>query len=67
MVEFCNACGMSLPKGDLSFKAGKSYTSHDYTCPSCNKIANPATPEPQAPEAGEAADLVIRNGKVERE
>ena len=42
MVEFWTICGTSLPKGDLTVKAGRLFTSHDYTCPSCGKLANPA-------------------------
>ena len=30
MVEFCTVCGTSLPKGDLTVKGGKVFTSHDY-------------------------------------
>ena len=41
MVEFCTACGTSLPKGDLTVKGGQIFTSHDYDCPSCHKTANP--------------------------
>ncbi len=66
MVEFCNACGTSLPTGDLTFKEGKSYTSHDYTCPKCNQNANPST-EPDLPEPDDTNDLVIKSGEVKSE
>jgi hypothetical protein len=67
MVEFCTACGTSLPKGDLTVKGGKIFTSHDYDCPSCEKPANPA----KAPAPEEAVDpspdreLVFKKGAVE--
>ena len=65
MVEFCCSCGGSLPKGDLTFKEGKGFTSHDYICPACNNFANPAEmPGLADAEAGEDKDLVIRNGEV---
>jgi hypothetical protein len=65
MVEFCTACGTSLPKGDLTIKGGRLYTSPDYTCPSCNGTANPAKDadvEPPAP--GPEQDLVFRRGEA---
>ena len=68
MVEFCTACGTSLPKGDLTFRQGKMFTSSDYLCPHCGKTANPTPPgEPAgpAPEATAESDLVIRKGKAE--
>ena len=65
MVEFCASCGTSLPKGDLTFRNGKSFTSDDYTCPSCNKIANPQAAESAAPEPSEEGDMVFKEGNVE--
>jgi hypothetical protein len=68
MVEFCTVCGTSLPKGDLTVKGGKVFTSHDYDCPSCHKPANPekaATSE--EPEAAPERDLVFKKGIVKSE
>jgi hypothetical protein len=68
MVEFCTGCGTSLPKGDLTVKGGKIFTSPDYTCPSCNTLANPDKhPAPATPEASLEQDLVFKKGvaKVE--
>jgi hypothetical protein len=68
MVEFCTVCGTSLPKGDLTFKGGKLFTSHDYTCPSCNQPANPdksPAPEPEDPDP--ARDIVFRKGEANLE
>jgi hypothetical protein len=68
MVEFCTLCGTSLPKGDLSFKGGKIFTSHDYNCPSCHQTANPlkdagsASPEPELDR-----DLVFKKGSIKAE
>ena len=68
MVEFCTICGTSLPKGDLSVKGGSIFTSHDYNCPSCGKVANPekgaAGPEP---EITVDSDLVFKKGNVKSE
>ncbi|MHC4605673.1 MAG: hypothetical protein ACYTAF_01900 [Planctomycetota bacterium] len=65
MVEFCSACGTSLPGGDLSFRKGKMFTSPGFVCPSCKKSAGPAEggekPIPE-PEAGKV--LVFKDGKV---
>ena len=67
MVEFCTVCGTSLPKGDLSFKGGKMFTSPDYTCPSCGKTANPGhTHEEPAPEPAAEQDIVFKKGQVSR-
>ena len=68
MVEFCTLCGTSLPKGDLTVKGGKIFTSHDYDCPSCGKPANPGSDEAAAaPEASPERDLIIRKGSVQSE
>lgn len=68
MVEFCTLCGTSLPKGDLTVRGGKLFTSHDYDCPSCHKRANPAAVEEQeAPEVEVDKDLVFRQGEVKPE
>jgi hypothetical protein len=68
MVEFCTLCGTSLPKGDLTFKGGKLFTSHDYDCPSCGKTANPGpAAQPAAPEAAPERDLVFKKGAVKSE
>lgn len=67
MVEFCTVCGTSLPKGDLTIKGGKLFTSHDYDCPSCGKTANPAPPEAEKPQAEPDHDLVFRKGEVKSE
>jgi uncharacterized Zn finger protein (UPF0148 family) len=69
MVEFCTSCGTSLPKGDLTVKSGKIFTSHDYDCPSCGKTANPAKEN----ASGEAVDpdpdreIVFKKGTVTSE
>lgn len=67
MVEFCTVCGTSLPKGDLTVKGGKLFTSHDYDCPSCGKTANPAPSEADRPQAEPDHDLVFRKGEVKSE
>jgi hypothetical protein len=64
MVEFCTVCGTSLPKGDLTIRKGKLFTSHDYTCPSCNQIANPDKSPPAAEEdPNPEQDLVFKKGQ----
>ena len=68
MVEFCTVCGTSLPKGDLTVKGGKVFTSHDYDCPSCHKTANPEkVQESESPEAASDRDLVFKKGIVKSE
>ena len=68
MVEFCTVCGTSLPKGDLTVKGGKLFTSHDYDCPSCGKAANPEkSPALAGPEASVEKDLVFKKGIVKSE
>ena len=68
MVEFCTTCGTSLPKGDLTVKAGAVFTSHDYTCPSCGKPANPEKPhDHEDVEAESDRDLVFKKGSVKSE
>jgi len=68
MVEFCTVCGTSLPKGDLTVKGGKVFTSHDYDCPSCHKPANPdKVGESEQPEAEYERDLVFKKGIVKSE
>ncbi len=65
MVEFCTACGTSLPKGDLTVKDGKVFTSPDYTCPSCGRPANPEKDPPAPPpEPDPSRDMVFRKGEV---
>jgi hypothetical protein len=68
MVEFCTVCGTSLPKGDLTVKGGKVFTSHDYDCPSCHKAANPdKAASSEKPEAAPERDLVFKKGVVKSE
>lgn len=69
MVEFCTACGTSLPKGDLTIKKGKVFTSIDFDCPSCHKPANPQGDEtkPAVPEPDGEKDLVIKKGQAQAE
>jgi len=68
MVEFCTICGTSLPKGDLTVKGGKVFTSHDYDCPSCGKTANPdKAPAAGEPEAALERDLIFKKGIVKSE
>ena len=68
MVEFCTVCGTSLPKGDLTIKGGKIFTSHDYDCPSCQQAANPSKEsETASPEAAADRDLVFKKGSVKAE
>jgi hypothetical protein len=67
MVEFCSLCGTSLPKGDLTVRGGEIFTSHDYSCPSCGKHANPAPEKSEAPEASPERDLVFKKGTVKAE
>jgi hypothetical protein len=68
MVEFCTICGTSLPKGDLTVKGGKVFTSHDYDCPSCHKTANPdKSPAASAAEASTERDLIFKKGFVKSE
>jgi len=68
MVEFCQQCGGSLARGDLTFWMGEMFTSGDYTCPFCGRLANPEGPKievdaPQAPDPD--ADIIFRRGKAE--
>jgi len=65
MVEFCANCGTSLPKGDLTVKGGRLFTSPDYPCPSCGQLANPEK-EPPAPsvEPDPSRDIVFRKGQA---
>lgn len=66
MVEFCKACGVSLPKGDLTIKEGEIFTSYDYICPECGNLANPplqSTSEINV-EPTEEKDIIIRNGEI---
>lgn len=64
-VEFCTNCKESLPRGDLTFKSGRAYTSHDYVCPSCGKLANPSSEPPTAhPDPEPNRDLVIHDGEA---
>jgi hypothetical protein len=68
MVEFCTLCGTSLPKGDLTVKAGFIFTSNDYTCPSCGKIANPDREHTHdEPAAAPDRDLIFKKGQVKSE
>ncbi len=68
MVEFCTVCGTSLPKGDLTIKGGKIFTSPDYDCPSCHQAANPSKDSASAaPEAAADRDLVFKKGSVKAE
>jgi uncharacterized Zn finger protein (UPF0148 family) len=68
MVEFCTHCGTSLPKGDFTVKKGKLFTSPDYSCPSCGKIANPEKEPAEAPlEPGESRDIVFKKGQASAE
>jgi len=68
MVEFCTVCGTSLPKGDLTVKGGKVFTSPDYDCPSCHKPANPDKSEASdKPDASLEQDLVFKKGIVKSE
>ena len=68
MVEFCTACGTSLPKGDLTFLKGKMYTSPDYNCPSCGDVANPGAEKiAEAPEPEAEKDLIFKKGEVKGE
>ena len=68
MVEFCTHCGTSLPKGDLTVKGGKLFTSPDYSCPSCGKLANPEK-APEAPplEPGPSRDILFKKGQATAE
>jgi hypothetical protein len=64
MVEFCTSCGTSLPKGDVSVKGGKLFTSPDYTCPSCGKLACPEKASAASePDPTAERDIVIKGGK----
>lgn len=69
MVEFCTVCGTSLPKGDLTFKDGKLFTSPDYTCPSCGQTANPEKGPPSEPPAvpESTRDIVFKKGQATKE
>jgi hypothetical protein len=68
MVEFCTVCGTSLPKGDLTVKGGSIFTSHDYSCPSCGKPANPdKVHEHDHGEVESDRDLVFKKGNVKSE
>ena len=68
MVEFCRQCEGSLAQGDLSFWMGEMFTSGDYLCPLCGRIANPDAPKKERPEPSlpdAESDLVFRRGKAE--
>jgi hypothetical protein len=68
VVEFCQQCGGSLARGDLTFWMGEMFTSADYLCPLCGKSANPAAPKAEAslPEDPKPEqDLVFRKGRME--
>jgi hypothetical protein len=68
MVEFCTVCGTSLPKGDLTVKGGRIFTSHDYDCPSCHNPANPdKSHDHDRPEPDPDHDLVFKKGNVKSE
>ncbi len=68
MVEFCTVCETSLPKGDLTVKKGEIFTSHDYSCPDCGKIANPEKKSgKKEPFPTAEKDVVFRKGKAEEE
>ncbi|MBI4565613.1 MAG: hypothetical protein HY716_13040 [Planctomycetes bacterium] len=65
MVEFCVQCGGSLPKGDLTVRNREIFTSPDYVCPHCRKLANPKKVEAaEPPEPAPGKDLVFRQGKI---
>lgn len=65
MVEFCTVCGTSLPKGDLTIRDGKFFTSPDYMCPSCGQLANPSGEEEAESEISTEQDIVFRQGNRE--
>lgn len=65
MVEFCTVCGTSLPKGDVTIREGKLFTSPDYSCPSCGKPANPAKDVRGEEEPSPDKDLVFKKGTKE--
>jgi acetone carboxylase gamma subunit len=68
MVEFCGSCGTSLPKGDLTIKKGKLFTSGDYVCPTCGKLANAKAEEHvHEVEPDMDKDIVIKKGKASNE
>lgn len=68
MVEFCRSCKGSLPRADLTVKEGATYTSHDYVCPQCGRLANPPpNPSRTIHEPSRDYDVLIQNGETHRE
>jgi len=65
MVEFCTVCGTSLPKGDVTIRAGELFTSPDYSCPSCGGLANPGKGKVEEDEISTEKDLIFRQGRQE--
>jgi len=64
MVEFCKSCKSSLPTGDLTIAKGKKFTSHDFVCPSCGKLAHPPAKKPRkSPEPSPGKDILISGGE----
>lgn len=64
MVEFCKSCGVSMPLGDLTIKEGNVFTSPDYHCPICGKLAAPAGVVAELPEVPDNGDMVVKDGVV---
>jgi hypothetical protein len=63
MVEFCRHCKGSLPTGDLTIRKGQKYTSHDYLCPACGKLANPPERPKRVIEPDPDRDIVVSGGE----
>ena len=65
-IEFCVHCSVSISKGDVTIKKGKTFTSHDYACPSCGKLANPSKElQKPMPDPQQGKDLIIKDGNSE--
>jgi hypothetical protein len=69
MVEFCQnkGCKQSLPVGDMTIRKGKKFTSHDYPCPHCGKLANPSKETVTTKKAVDPQpdkDIVISGGNA---
>lgn len=63
MIEFCKSCKGSLPTGDLTIRQGEKYTSYDYLCPHCGKLANPPAKKPRHADPEPDKDIVISDGE----
>lgn len=62
-VEFCRECKGSLPVGDVTIFKGQKYTSHDFVCPQCGKLANPPAKAKKTLEPEPDRDILVSGGE----